>query len=682
MKCRIAALVIALFCFTATAHAVPDPAVAVPSDALFYAEIRGETLQQIVAVAALPPVARLAMPEVNSPFAYLDKLLKLEQGTATEAITHLGGAAFGGMAEEGPFVVLTFDDEKWPLTLMQSLEKDESGMVSVGEASMACRGPHLFIGEDDTCELLRSGDFTALSDVPSFARAREDSGDCPLLVYLNVHEALALAREETPPYDRDELEIIALLFDLDHVECATLSAARLPEPGSMALNVYLDGEGAGALSLLPESGLQMAAQLPAETAAACVLNWGPAESFFGGLWDLLAQMGPMTMRLEPMEAEWGFTLKDLYSTLGSGMAVFLPAGAEGGFIGREDITAVLLLKKPAQFKSHLETLLTQGGQMPITPVSYEGVEMQRLMMPPVTYAISEDRMVIGGGPPAVKRYLEGQSEAAPGAQEAPPRGAAMLYLDPGYLLQSYPQTKSGGRLICKLSRSEDRITLEATGEDMEPEALGRAYLSAYFGMAAMLMPALARARMAAREASVHNMRPPVGPPQTFPTPRMAPLKRARMQARKAASMQNLHYIGLGIMMSCDAHDGQFPPNLAVLLEERYLDGEEVFIDPADPDPPTLPGTDLKCSYRYAGPLPKDVPPRMIISYSRRGIHPGERVALYADNAVRTQSEAELHMPGGARGMSLEECYQWIIDHHGDELTPEQKSRFKDFYEVH
>ncbi|MCD6415832.1 MAG: hypothetical protein J7M08_03950, partial [Planctomycetes bacterium] len=336
---------------------------------------------------------------------------------------------------------------------------------------------------------------------------------------------------------------------------------------------------------------------------------------------------------------------------------------------------VLLLKKPAQFKSHLETLLTQGGQMPITPVSYEGVEMQRLMMPPVTYAISEDRMVIGGGPPAVKRYLDGQSEAAPEASKEPPRGVAMLYLDPGYLLQSYPQTQSGGRLICKLSRSEDRITLEATGEDMEPEALGRAYLSAYFGMAAMLMPALARARMAARQAaSMSDVVPPVGPPPTFQT--------ARAEARKAASMQNLHNIGLGIAMARYDLDGEFPPNLAVLLEERYLDGEEVFIDPADPDPPTLPGTDLKCSYRYAGPLPKDVPPRMIISYSRRGIHPGERVALYADNAVRTQSEAELHMPGGARGMSLEECYQWIIDHHGDELTPEQKSRFKDFYEVH
>jgi len=153
------------------------------------------------------------------------------------------------------------------------------------------------------------------------------------------------------------------------------------------------------------------------------------------------------------------------------------------------------------------------------------------------------------------------------------------------------------------------------------------------------------------------------------------------EARKAKSTSNLHNIGLGIMMHCNAHQEQYPPNLAVLFDEGYIEDETVLIDPADVEPEVDEATGRLSSYRYVGEVPSRVPPNFILCYTRKGIHEGSRVVLYADCAVVSVTEEDLHKSGAGRGMSLWDCYHWAADNWRGELVEKDDARLRKFFEV-
>ena len=159
------------------------------------------------------------------------------------------------------------------------------------------------------------------------------------------------------------------------------------------------------------------------------------------------------------------------------------------------------------------------------------------------------------------------------------------------------------------------------------------------------------------------------------------LGRARAEARKTVSKVNLHNIGLGIAMYRADHDDAYPPDLGALLTEGYLDGKESLLDPSDVKPVSVGKDGLPCSYEYIGTIPRGAPPGTTIVYTRKGIYPDGRNALYEDFAVMWVSEADLHDPNGKPRMSLRVSYQALMDSCGADMTEEQKARLKVFFEV-
>jgi hypothetical protein len=161
---------------------------------------------------------------------------------------------------------------------------------------------------------------------------------------------------------------------------------------------------------------------------------------------------------------------------------------------------------------------------------------------------------------------------------------------------------------------------------------------------------------------------------------MQSLGGARAQARKARSKSNLHNICIGLMMYENAHR-EYPANLAAVFDDGYIEDEDVLVDPADPEPEVDPQSGRRCSYRYVGKVPSDLPPGFIICYTRKGIHEGSRLVLYADCALKEVSEEDLHTPGAARGMSLGDCYKWAVDNWPGELPQDADARLRTFFEI-
>ena len=152
-------------------------------------------------------------------------------------------------------------------------------------------------------------------------------------------------------------------------------------------------------------------------------------------------------------------------------------------------------------------------------------------------------------------------------------------------------------------------------------------------------------------------------------------------AEKSMSRSNLHNIGLGLQMYRNANEDRYPPNLFVLLDKGYLEDEDVLVDPADWEPVLDDETGTLYSYQYVGPVPSEVPENFIVCYSRKGVYEDGRNVLYADGAADWVEEADLHAAGGARGMSLEECYRWAAGHWDGELSEKDDARLKKFFEV-
>jgi hypothetical protein len=455
-----------------------------------------------------------------------------------------------------------------------------------------------------------------------------------------------LTAEDSP--EAGKVAAVMSMIGLDTVPYGVLTVQGKGPEGAAVLTLKLAENQGGVLGLLPPVAAQMPALVPAGSSASLALNWGDAGAFLAGLRKLhvgpAGAQGPSVGdQLDAMTAASGITLDALAAQLGAGAAVFLPAPGADNMISREDVTFVLHLKDAAGFRAGLETSIKSMGQG-LVPATFDGTEMLQMMMPPAYMKFMDDRLVIGASPGAVNRYLKAQFPAA-GAE---PAGALVARLDAGLLMTSYPKPESGVKVYLTLLRDGRDLKLSVSYKDFTPASISRAYTGYMAVMAAMLMPALAK---------------------------------ARDQAQKASGMNNMHQIGIAIAMYRAEHADQFPPDLEALVESAFLDDPKLFVDPADKDPQVRGKKGYRYSYEYAGPLPKDVPPNFIVLYSRKGVDTGGRNALYVDGAVEFLPEAALHQEGGGQGLSLKQQYDWLMDKHGSEFTDEQKTAFRKFYEV-
>ena len=109
------------------------------------------------------------------------------------------------------------------------------------------------------------------------------------------------------------------------------------------------------------------------------------------------------------------------------------------------------------------------------------------------------------------------------------------------------------------------------------------------------------------------------------------LSRARGQARQAVCKSNLKQIGLGMAMWSNDHNESYPEKLEDLHDE-YITAKKIFQCPEDRSPMTI-GKGIQCSYLYAGKLPVTTDPQVAIAWDKRGNHPRGRNVLYYDGHV-------------------------------------------------
>jgi type II secretory pathway pseudopilin PulG len=154
---------------------------------------------------------------------------------------------------------------------------------------------------------------------------------------------------------------------------------------------------------------------------------------------------------------------------------------------------------------------------------------------------------------------------------------------------------------------------------------------------------------------------------------MPALGKARLEARFVADRANLHFIGMAIDAYRTAYDGQYPPTLAHLLEEGYLDSAEVLVSPADESPRTVNG--VRTSYVYIGtPLPENVPNDLPIAYTRPGVFDSRQNVLYPDLSVRKHGGTQAAIAAQIR----DEAGDPVAESLNGSLTEERKEELREF----
>jgi prepilin-type processing-associated H-X9-DG protein len=126
---------------------------------------------------------------------------------------------------------------------------------------------------------------------------------------------------------------------------------------------------------------------------------------------------------------------------------------------------------------------------------------------------------------------------------------------------------------------------------------------------------------------------------------MPALARARAAARNAASIHNLKQIGLGCHMYAQTNDENFPVEGLDELYPTYIASKEVFVCPSafhtkeeiDPGSPEVKVID----YAYVKGLRAADRPRLVLAYEKEAWHEGKRNVLFVDGSVMAMSGPEL-----------------------------------------
>jgi len=654
MKALRCLFAVALLIVAAPAMAADDdPASVLPANALAVLRLEKAGAQTLLSTFALPPLAKMFAPDMVSPFAYVNALLRLPAGTAEKIAPHVTGAAFTALIDpKNPrrdpdaVFIISFDDARWPRELLAKLPEGQ-----LPEGHILAIGMHLLICEDaEVAAPLIQGDFLALDASPHYQSARKQAAGSLLWATCSVPPLLKTIRAAMRKHEREEMDAFSNFLGLDHLTYALLTVKGAGTSASVELTVGLDGKpNKTFLALLPTGKIVGAAPAPADAAAKLALNWGDAPRFFGGIHD---QIRATMLAIDPdeveefdegiaqVEAAIGVPLDAVFGQLGAGVSAFLLPPDKHGMIGREDWAAVLPLKKSAAFKASLHNAFMAVFRGNVPPAQDVGGLSVRQVVPdaPVFYTVTPDALVVSGSPANVKRAVE--------LKKVPTDGLAMLHLNAGRLMANYPQPVPDTLMLnVALTRTAKQLKLAARLDGLpEGKTLKQMLLPVNSILAGMLLPRFTKAR-------------------------------ARRQ--RALDMANLRQIGTSIEKYRQDNNGQYPPTLKTLVDKKYAKDMGMFITPGDANPPVVNG--LKCSYVYIGtPLPAKIPASTIICYTRPGVFARQRNVLHADLAARSTwhgGRGPMRNPRGGNDFAV------ITKLLGDALTEARKKELAKFYGV-
>jgi len=653
MKALRCLIVVALLIVAAPALAADagDPASILPQDAFFVVRLEKAGAQMALSTFAMPPAAKMFDPKMVSPFSYVNEMLLLPVGTVEKIVPHVTGATLAALPDrdiddEPLFVfIISFDNARWPRELLTKVPK---GRLFDGHA--AAIGQHIiFCEKNDHIARLRIANFPTLATSPHYLAARRLAAGSLLWAATSVPDLVRTVRAKS---DRDKLtniDAVAKLLGLDHMTYALLTVKHVDTRLTAEITVGMDGRpDTSIISLLPVDKITAGAPTPGDAAIKLALNWGDAAKFFGGIRDRIKATAEI---LDPGDDDFaqgvaqiekiiGVPLDALFTQIGGGVSAFLLPPDKHGMIAREDWAVVLPLKKSEAFKTSLHNMFmaVRGGDVP-PPTDLGGLAVLPMPDAPAFYAVTPDALVVSGSAANVKRAAE--------LKKVPTEALAMLHLDAGRLMASYPQPVPDTLVLnMALTRTPTQLKLTAKLDGLpEGKALKQMLLPASSLLATSILPEL---------------------------------ERARKRARQAADKNNLHQIGILIEVYRQEHNAQYPPTLKALVDKKYTEDLTLFIAPGDENPPVVNG--LKCSYVYIGtPLPKKIPSATIICYTRAGVFRRLHNILYADYTASSTwggNGGPLRNPRNRKG-----DFPIITKLLGPALTEARKKELAKFYGV-
>ncbi|MFO8007421.1 MAG: hypothetical protein R6V05_06760, partial [Candidatus Brocadiia bacterium] len=240
------ALFVAVALLTVAAGVVarePDPAQVVPADALLYVEMTGPEVAEALGALALPPVAKLAVPRLESRFGHLEQALDIPPGVFAEAVPRIRAAALAMLGRQ-PVFVLGFGDPTVVERILAKGAENPDGTVSLGKATLARRGPFLLVADAQTAAFVAQGDFAPLSNSdqfngllraedegPAWARlataaglrrnSAEGAEDGLVRAYVAVQPLLELLKSNAPAHDLAEINTLLAVSGLADAATAT-----------------------------------------------------------------------------------------------------------------------------------------------------------------------------------------------------------------------------------------------------------------------------------------------------------------------------------------------------------------------------------------------------------------------------------------------------------------------------
>jgi len=473
MKALCCLVAVALLIVAAPVTAAEgDPASILPQDTMMVMRLEKDAAQGLLSFISIPPVLLMFEPKMVSPFAYLNEALQLAPGTAEKAAAHLTGVSSAVLppsqknADEPAFVfILTFDDARWPQTLLAKLPPE--GRIQ--NAHLAAIGKSIVLSEDaGIIATLVAKRFKTLETSPHYLAARKRAAGSSFWITWDFLATLKSARPSMDPETRRKMDRGMKMLGADHLTYILLTGKSDNKNIAVEVSIGMDDRpNMGIIGLLPmDKTLAGTAPAPVNAAAALALNWGDAPKFFAGirkqLRAILQAGGPpgaaeqFDANAAQVEAMIGVPLDALFGQLGGGVSAFLLPRNKQGMIAREDWAAVLPLKKSAAFQTALTNVLAMMARdaMPPPPQDVDGLAVQAVPGAPVFFTVTADALVVSGSPANVKRAVE--------LKKVPTKSTAMLRLNGGRLMHSYGKAKDNFLML--------NVSLACTAKELKLKA--------------------------------------------------------------------------------------------------------------------------------------------------------------------------------------------------------------------
>jgi hypothetical protein len=554
--------------------------------------------------------------------------------------------------------IFTFDDARWPAVLMEGARQDEHGVYQLGrwdDAWWVVRGKNLVLCASETAaRLYQNGDYARLADSPGYRTAQKAAGDSLVWAWSPLPTWLDIVRTQAAPQERARFDQAVQTLGLQHFTGALLTSSITRRSLEFRLTLTTDGQKQGLLAALPEGAPKMVSDVPANASAAVVEHWGNPQETMGHVLDLVLQLEKqfspqnptLAMGMSSASQMLGVESIDQFlGQLGTGIAAYLPHPGPDAMLDRDDWIVSMELADVGAFRGSLKNMAMNLFGREFPTMEHNGLTLMQVPNPgqvPILMAVQDERFVLGMNAARIKGHLDWLRD--PARAVLPPREAGTMemgILDLGLLFSSYPQPESGPILSWNFRREGDNLVAVMRIESEQALPPLAFYSPAAVPLlAAMLMPALSRARAAARTAADQN---------------------------------NLRAIGTAVLQYRRQHD-RYPPNLKSLVDAGIIEDAEVLVSPMDDNPPTVNG--LKTSYVYiGGPLPLDLPHETPICYTRSGVVPGERNVLFADMVVRAA-----HGDNFQR-IQPRTAYQQLVTALGKEATDERKAELREFFGI-